>query len=72
MKIRILFKARAMILFTAIVSSGCGALGGLMLSDNELMATSNNTTYGYQVQASSPRNLDADAGYLYGIWKEAP
>lgn len=67
-----LFKARAMILLTAIISSSCGALGGLMLSDNELMATSNDNTHGYKISSSNVRDLNADAGYLYGIWKVTP
>lgn len=78
---RIRFNAPVMILTAAIISSSCGMLGALggglaggctSLTDDSglgLAGTSTGTTLGYEVSTSGRNDQQADAGYLYGIWK---
>lgn len=60
-----------MIVIAAIVSSGCAALaglgGGMMLAEK---GGPGGATRGWQTQSNAQPDPNADAGYLYGVWKD--
>lgn len=77
-------KALSIILFSAVVSSSCAGLAGLMgggitlaptstsLTENTdglaLASNSAAPTVGYVAAVSAPADPNADASYLYGIF----